>query len=337
MQNNKIGTTPAREQIMTLNFLVMKHICETLLPANPLSPKVAGLSLLAALGKDRGLQEDEEAFIRPFLKTLGYKTDEYSEDDDCISYLHLPNTEMATLVDRLSSWWQTYSAACKERSIVQSDMDQVFANYGFKSEGLFSTYDAAYDQFDKLISLVCGEAFTSVYDKVSKNPFIDYVAQGKRPASYSVSVSIYKIGTYCGITDSSNPPETYHMPMQLVTGSPSVIGKNLFRVVGLTANSLVDGGFSSTHRVDKLTICKNGQKFINIPLEFTREDDGGEKSISDSFTEYNKDWERSYSLDYSKLEVIRSDQLLLKSISDAMPEKDKFAFLAAHFSQDLGL
>lgn len=337
MQNNKTGSQSTNEQIMTLNFLVMKHICETLLPANPLAKEVAGMPMLKALGMDRQLEDHEEQFIRPFLRTMGYKTEEFSEEDDYYTELPLPNPKMAEVADRLSAWWLTYSAACKERSIVQAKIDQIFANYGFKSEGIYSTYDAAYERFDKLMSLVSGETFTSVYDKLSKNPFIDYVAPGKRPASYSVSVSIFKVGTYCGISDTSNPPETYHMPMQLVTGNPAVIGKNLFRVVGLMANSLIDGGFSSTHQVQNLTICKNGQKFISIPIQFTREDDGSEKSLSDSYRESNKDWERSYALEYGKLEVIRSDRLLLKSISDAMPEKDRFAFLAAHFSQDLGL
>ena len=337
MQNNKTGIQPASEQIMTLNFLVMKHICETLLPAHPLPKEVAGLSLLSAIGEEEELGDDEAYFIRPFLKTIGYKTEEFTGEDDCITYLDLPNPELAEVVDRLNTWWLGYSAACKERSIVQAAIDQVFANYGFKSEGLYSTYDSAYEQFDKLMTMVCGESFTSVYDKVSKNPFIDYVAKGKRPTSYSISVSLYKIGTYCGITDSSSPPETYHIPMQLVTGNPAVIGRNLFRVVGLMANSLIDGGFASTHNVSNLTICKNGQKFIDIPIKFSREEDDGEKSVTDTYKEANKKWDLSYSLYYSGLEVIRSDRLLLKSIADAMPEKEMFAFLAAHFSQDLGL
>jgi hypothetical protein len=337
MQNNKTGSQPASEQIMTLNFLVMKHICETLLPTNPLSKEVACLSLLSAISQHRGLEDDEDQFIRAFLKTIGYKTDEFCGEDNCTTYLDLPNPEMAEVINRLNTWWLGYSAACKEHSIVQASIDQVFANYGLKSEGLHSAYDQAYEQFDKLMTVLCGESFTSVYDKISKNPFIDYVAKGKRPTSYSVSVSLYKIGTYCGITDSSNPPETFYIPMQLVTGNPAVIGKNLFRVVGLMANSLIDGGYSSTHKVSNLIICKNGQKFIDIPLMFTREEDDDEKSVSDTYLEANKKWDLSYSLFYSGLEVIRSDRLLLKSISDAMPEKDKFAFLAAHFSQDLGL
>ena len=338
MQKNNTVNQAASDQIMTLNFLVMKHICETLLPSNPLSTEQAGLQLIDAVGFEPNpdFEGEDELLVMSFLKTIGYKTDEVHEDDDWVAEIPLPNPVMADVVEKLKAWWSGYSSGCKTGSIGYSSIDVIFANYGQKSEGRSDIYDCCFEHFDKLMMILCGETFNSVYDKITRNPFIDFVAPGKRYNTYSVSVSLFKREQHCGITDTTIPAQGFYLPMQLVTANPAVIGKNLTRMIGRSANSLVDGGFAGSHMLTDLTICKNGQKFVNLPVSFVFNIEGAD-NVEAAYLQTNQEWETLYELDFHSLEVIRSDRLLLKTISDAMPEKDKFAFLAAHFSQDLGL
>jgi len=333
MPNNTTSTQSINEQIMTLNFLVMKHICEVLIPEYLLDPAIASQTIMEILGKDQELDDDEERFIRTFLRATGFET--YEPHDGVLFIAPLPNPTIYDVVIGLKTWWEAYSNICKDQSIAHSPMDAIFACYGEKAQGTHSASDISYECFDTVISAMCGEKFTSVWNKITKNPFLDYVAPGKRPNAYSVDVMLFKKDTYCHISDTDLPAENFYLQMQLVTASPSVIGKNLSRLVGLMATSLVQGGFSSSHCVTDLIICKNRQRFIKIPVKLNPlRTDGTE--FGEDFEENNKEWQRGYELDFSRLEVIRSNEFLLKSISDALPEKDRYPFLGSHFSADLG-
>lgn len=347
MPKNTTSTQSTNEQIMTLNFLVMKHICEILVPVYLPDPNISRQTLSEVFGNDQVLQtlregldndqlldEDEERFVRNFIRAIGLEM--YEVDDELLSLAPLPNPTISDVVIGLRTWWQDYSIKCKDQSIVYSPMDAIFACYGEKAQGTHSASDISYEYFDKLISVICGETFTSVWNKVTKNPFIDYVAPGKRPNAYSIDVMLFKKATYCDVSDTDVPAENFYLQMQLVTANPSVIGKNLSRLVGLTATSLVHGRFSSSHCVTDLIICKNGQRFIKLPISLKPMEMNGTKFHED-FDENNKEWQRGYELDFSRLEVIRSNEFLLKSISDALPEKDRYSFLGSHFSADLGI
>lgn len=341
MPTNTARFQSANEQVMTLNFLVMKHICETLLPSHLPNSALADQTLMEVLGtdheiddKDHKFEDYEGRFIKIFLGAIGFDANE--EDGEISVIRPLPNPPFSEVVSRFDTWWRTYSSTCKDQSIVYSPMDSIFACYGEKSHGTHSDYDFTYECFDKLISAICGETFTSVWERIRSNPFIDYVAPGKRPNAYSVDVMLFKKDTYCNYSDTSFPAENFYLQMQLVTANPAVIGSNLHRLVGLIATSLVKGGFSSSHCVTDLVICKNGQRFIKLPVSLKPLKDNGAE-FHESFEENNKEWRLGYELDFSRLEVIRSNEFLIKSISNALPEKDRFSFLGSHFSADLGV
>ena len=344
MGNNKICDKAVEEQIMSLNFLVMKHICEILLPVQHYDSELPIQTLSEALDIIIGFEiRDSEFVLGRFLKLIGFKRDPNriaygSGLHSDLDYLEL-DPLISEITERLILWWTDYSADCCKHSIVYTDLDDIFVKYGTLVSGK-NNFWLEFALFDKLILTICGETFTSVYHKIIKSPFLNDANKYKFDITYSISVSIYREEDYCTVADEKIPAFTYSLPMQLITVNPESIGENLIRFIGITAKYLVRGGLSSLNRIHSLTISKNLQEIVCIPVEFdffVSKSYEAPSPIEAAYFRSNNNWESSYSLNFSQIVVICSDSYLVKVISDSMSEKDRFAFLGGHFSSDLGL
>lgn len=318
-----ISCKSSDDHLVTINYLVMRHVCENLMPNMSSSQAVESSSLKDLLSSWTTDYWGDEKAYSSFLDAIGVKSDK------------------AALLDvraKLIEWWELYSERSKSEGVFHSEINHTFMAYHSRKPGVLCSDVENYERLDNLIRLLCGEKFCDIYEKIVSNPFLDNATNGGNPNVYSVSVRICRQEYYCFQGHADVPAKIHEVPLQMVSKNLQFIGSNLLELAGRTAQSLVDAGISENHFVDSLIIMKNGVEFFKLPLEVRSTWSGKpEDPIPTGCHDANACWRKYYALNFRKVKVVRRDVSLMEGIAKGMSSHDRLQFLTGHFGSELGL
>lgn len=327
VENKPKVNTPA---MVSLNYLVMLHICEKILPSVEHPQELLSATVreaVSAFDKDDGACDLR--VVTDFLTTItGVDGLDYSE------------VSVGEMLVTLQDWWGKYKAADQPAPHVQQTVLKLIEQLPSNQAAFAGYNDPGHTTFDQLIKVICGESFSGIAYRVMENPFVGFTKTPEAKKDfYSITANIEFLtdsdGTHRGIAS----PYVDRIPMIAISGNPARIGSSLKPALIHAANYLLEENFGALASVSELVICKNNKVYMTLPVSLNHEHPRmcEQHMMEDWFLVANKYPEDIYGIDFKKMKVLTSDPLFVDKLCEGLKENEQYYFKAGHFQADLGV
>lgn len=319
--------TPA---MVSMNYLVMLHICEKILPSIDHPHELLNSTVSEVVSAfDEKYSAYDLIFITDFLSSItGVNGLQYSE------------ISVRELLSTLKDWWDQYTADQQPAPHVKEPILKLIKQLPQRQEDFCSYEEPSHEAFNQLVKVICGESFSSIAYRVMENPFVGFTkATGVKNDFYSITVNLEFItdpnDTYPGCPS----PHLECFPMIAISGNPARIGNSLKPAITHAANYLVAENYGAEAKVTGLVVSKNNRVYMTIPVSINGEDCRvcEEERLGKRLLVANHQPEDIYGLDFKKMKVEMSDPLFVDKLCAGLNENDQYYFKAGHFQCDLGI
>ena len=328
VENKPKVNTPA---MVSLNYLVMLHICEKILPSVEHPQELLNATIRESVSafNQGDSPECDLRVVTDFLTTIsGVDGLDYSE------------ISVGELLSTLQDWWNKYKAADQPAPHVQQTVLKLIEQLP-STQAAFDGYtEPGHATFDQLIKVVCGESFSSIAYRVMENPFVGFTKTPEAKKDfYSITANIEFITDADATHPGSPSPYVECLPMIAISGNPARIGSSLKPALIHAANYLLEENFGAMASVSELVVCKNNKIYMTLPISLNRADSRmcEQNMMEDWFLVANKHPEDIYGIDFKKMKVLTSDPLFVDKLCEGLKENEQYYFKAGHFQADLGV